>query len=494
MKSNFNATLLFMAFYIANAQISIAEDMVSQDTLLRVNAEQIRLSDQETLGWVGTSYLLEAAPHFFVGASLYGAATGERGGFFSIGPEFTWRNSFSDDWSSDIGLYLGGGGGGGANSLVGGGFVVRPHLDLSYSFGPYQAGLTASLVRFPTGTISSQQLGVVFSAQHDFAHLDQQPKDTSVKFLQGGLGFNRIRGTVAAYNGKLLNGSKVKQTVTMLGMRADHLLSPNVYWGVEVVGAADGVLGGYGEYLATLGAELPVVQDMLHVGGRVALGMAGGGGAATKGGMLAKAGINFILDWGKRYHTSLEGGYVIAPQGRMQAQYISADLTVDLNHPYAAFDAFEIGRYEWQMGLFNYSTVIPKGSVSSVPLGGVEIRVNRFLDNHFYHGLHIMYAAQGRNYGGYGHTFADVGYRTSPLLKSHVSLAAEIAVGGGGGANISVGGGALYMGNLYLDYQHSSKLGVRLGIGRLKALQGSLDTMVSEVLMTYTYDLEEMIR
>ncbi|MDX8388322.1 MAG: hypothetical protein R8M46_07305, partial [Ghiorsea sp.] len=137
------------------------------------------------------------------------------------------------------------------------------------------------------------------------------------------------------------------------------------------------------------------------------------------------------------------------------------------------------------IGTITYNAVIPSNSPSSVPLTGVEIRVNRFINQHLYHGLQIMYAAQGSNYGGYGHTFADIGYKSSAYKD--FSLSAELAAGGGGGASISVGGGALYMGNIYLDYKLNNDLNIRLGAGQLKALKGSLNTTVSELLITYNY-------
>ncbi len=492
MVINKRIILLLSICYWTSANASEeTSQIVSQKALFKVSTEQIMLPDNEPLGWIGSSYLLEVYPNFYIGGSLYGAATGNRGGFFSIGSEFTWRKELSQHWSSDIGTYIGGGGGAGANSLVGGGLVIRPHLDLLYTLDNYQIGVSASNVRFPYGTISSNQMGLVFTSLNDFTHTEQHSETIStITQSANGLGFHRIRGTAALYNGQLFESSNIDDTVTMLGMRADHFINPTTYWGIEVVGAAGGKLGGYGEYLATLGVEYPILrQDILNIGGRVGIGMAGGGGAATKGGLIAKTGITLSANLSEHYHLSLEGGYMLAPAGKMQAKYIGADLTLDLSSPYTQTSSETVSNYEWQIGIFNYHAVTLENNTKSSPFSGVEIRINRFLSEHIYHGLHIMYAAKGANYGGYGHTFADIGYRF-PVLHT-LSLSTEVAVGGGGGGKISVGGGALYMGNIYLDYQLNNTLKLRLGIGRLQSLKGALNTTVSELLITYDYSLTE---
>jgi hypothetical protein len=63
-------------------------------------------------------------------------------------------------------LYVGGGGG--AAAPVGSGLMLRPHVDLLADLGGWQAGLSASHVRFPDGAIRSTQLGLVVSLPDRF--------------------------------------------------------------------------------------------------------------------------------------------------------------------------------------------------------------------------------------------------------------------------------------------------------------------------------------
>ncbi len=465
----------------------VAEQGETQQALLKLDIEQINLSDTEQLGWVGATYQWQTFEDIFIGGSLYGGITGERGGFFSLGTSLTWRHQLSDTWLIDAGLYLGGGGGGGANRLVGGGLTFRPHIDVLYRMKDGAVGISASHVRFPTGTVSSNQVGLTFTHQHDFFLADTQ--QTQQTFEKGGFGFDRIRGVAAIYHGVLRRAGNSNERATMVGARADHWLNPTMYWSAEIVGAAGGELGGYADYLAALGVEYPVLQDRLFVGGRVGMGMGGGGGALTQGGLLGKVALNAAWYMTDDIAVTLEGGYLVAPLGDMRVKYASFELSTDLDKPFRDEYERDTTMYEWQAGVFNYHTVVPSHSASSIPFAASEITVNRFFTDSAYYGVHMMYAAKGGTYGGYGAAFVSLGY--SVEIGSDISLSVEVAAGGGGGGATAVGGGALYMGNIYADYRFTENLGLRLGLGRMRALQGGLDTTVSEAMLTYRYQVLE---
>ena len=463
------------------------QGMAAKNALLKLYMEEINLTEHERLGWLGSSYLLEAFPGVFVGGSLYGAVTGRRGGFFSLGSEVLWRKRLGKHGYVDMGMYVGGGGGGAANALVQGGLMIRPHIDLSYAFSAYQLGLSMSHVRFPYGTISSNQIGISVSHPHSFYHIGDADA-ASVSDMDGGLGVHRIRGVTALYQGNLF-GKSHHDAAVMLGARADYLMNEQYFWSLEVVGAAGGKLGGYAEYLLGLGASYPVFENVLRLGYRMGMGMGGGGGAATQGGLLAKASLFGEVRLASDVCLALEGGYMGALQGKMKVRYADAALVVDLDQPYAASYHTTLSDYEWQAGVFHYHTVIPRGQTTSVPMTASEIVVNRFPDEHWYHGVHMMYAARGGRYGGYGAAFVSLGYKKSWFGDVAVSL--EFAAGGGGGGATSVGGGALYMVNTYMDYALTPSVGLRLGAGRLKAIEGALDTLTSTMMLTYTYSVEE---
>src|SRR5689334_1111257 len=100
----------------------------SYDARTRLGAEHIRLPGGERLGLVGLTELVSVGHEWWVGPGVYGAMTGRRGGLFVPGAEVAWSHPFNDWLALDTGLFAGGGGGG--NAPVGGGLMLRPHVDL----------------------------------------------------------------------------------------------------------------------------------------------------------------------------------------------------------------------------------------------------------------------------------------------------------------------------------------------------------------------------
>ena len=69
-----------------------------------VGFESIRLPQSEKLGLVGTSVLFQFADSWSFGPAVYGAATGERGGFFVGGVELQHRTVLAQNLSLAAGL------------------------------------------------------------------------------------------------------------------------------------------------------------------------------------------------------------------------------------------------------------------------------------------------------------------------------------------------------------------------------------------------------
>ena len=138
-------------------------------TNVTVGVERVRLADGEAIGLLGVSYIAELAPGWWLGPAIYGAAGGDRGGLFTWGVEGQRRWRPAPRWQLGAGLYVGGGGGAGAP--VGGGLMLRPHADLLRDFGGWSAGISASQVRFPNGSIHSTQLGLLVAVNDTFAYL-----------------------------------------------------------------------------------------------------------------------------------------------------------------------------------------------------------------------------------------------------------------------------------------------------------------------------------
>ncbi|MGZ3238221.1 MAG: hypothetical protein ACXU8A_12690, partial [Burkholderiaceae bacterium] len=93
--------------------------LIHNNASLRFGFEELTLPGDEKMGVLGTTYLIEVAPHVYLGPAAYSSISGHRGGFYTVGGELAWRQKLVSNMSLEAGAYVGGGGGG--SSLVGGG-------------------------------------------------------------------------------------------------------------------------------------------------------------------------------------------------------------------------------------------------------------------------------------------------------------------------------------------------------------------------------------
>lgn len=447
-----------------------------------LGVEQIALPGNESMGMLGTTYLLQVTPGLYLGPAAYGAIAGQRGGFFTAGAELAWQQNLYSRLEVQAGLYAGGGGGG--PSTVGGGLMLRPHLDLLWNFGPSRAGVSASSVRFPGGIINSRQIGLVFSAASDFAYTTPDQVglwlDTPDRH---GVGFDRVLATVGSYRPST---GAVSNSIGYAGMRMEHFFTRSLYWGIEAAGAASGNASGYAEFLGTLGAETPLWDDKLALGARLAIGMGGGSAALVSvgGGQLDKLGAYATAHLSHAAHLSVESGYATASSGKFRARYGSVNFTWDLDHPYASGSRAIIAGNEWAIGAEHYSAALHKdGSHSS--LDAVTLKLNRYL-NHAVYLTGQAHSAYRGSSGGYSAGLVGAGWRTQ-TFSGGVSAAAEMLIGAAGGGLVDTRGGAIVQAMVYLGMDIGQQAGVKLGAGRIKSLNGALSSNVLGVSADFLF-------
>lgn len=448
---------------------------------LRLGFEQTTLPGNEAMGMVGTSYLIQIAPGFYFGPAAYGAITGDRGGFFTMGGEVAWRQNLASRLGMEAGVY--GGGGGGGALPVGGGLMIRPHLDLLWDFGGYHAGISASNVRFPNGSINSNQFGLVFSADSDFSYFNPNQIGQQVD-VQGrsGVGFDRVLITAGVYQQR--SDTTASSSIGYVGARLEQFYSPALYRGIEAAGAASGSAAGYAEFLGTLGAETPVWDDKLAIGARLALGMGGGGAVPVGGGGLVKLGAYATVNLSRDTHLTLEGGYANAPDGDFRATYGSANFVWDLDHHYASDRQATIVGNEWVIGTEHYSGAAHKDG-SKHDLDAVTIKLNRYLTDSIYltGQAHSAYSGHA---GAYSVGLVGAGCHTRRFAHG-LAAGVELLVGAAGGGSVDTSGGAVMQPMIYLGMDLTDAVALRLGAGKVKSLKGSLDSNVVDISVSFAF-------
>ena len=220
---------------------------------------------------------------------------------------------------------------------------------------------------------------------------------------------------------------------------------------------------------------------MLTVGARAAVGMAGGGGVSTGGGLLVKGGVYGIVRLGNDLGLSLEGAYACAPDGNFRAPQASIGLVWALDGPASSGPAARPARTDFSVGGERYDA--PRSDGSERALGAVALKLDRYLTPNFYITGKVLAAASG---GASGYTSALVGAGWMQPLGSRLHVGAELLAGAGGGGGV-VGDGALVEPRVFVGVQITPTLGLRAGAGRIKAIDGPLNSNVFDLSLTLAY-------
>jgi hypothetical protein len=471
----------------------------SLDARTRFGGEFIHLPGGERLGLVGITELVSIGKEWWAGPGVYSAMTGRRGGLFVPGAEVAWSHPLEDWLGIDVGLFAGGGGGG--NAPVGGGLMLRPHVDLVWHPTPgFYTGPTWSVVRFPDGgRIDSHQFGWMFdfASSFDVRHVDGFDGNKGTDGRADGLGFDRIDATftVAKPHGTLhvSSGTPLTQTIGLVGMRAEHNVDRGgpLWFGLEAAGAASGGVAGYAEVLGAAGLRWPVLGDRFSLGGSVALGAGGGGDIDTGGGAIGKADLDATLRVTDSLGLSVQGGVERSRNGAFEARTASVALTWWLDAPSSRTDLLQpepaqATRMEYAAGLERYDAVRKTGG--SRPLGAGMLQVNRFVTPHVYVTGQAHSAVAG-GAGAYSVGLFGVGTQW-PVLPS-VRIGAEALAGAAGGGGVQTHGGAIGEGRGYVDVALGSVVSLRVGAGRIRSLHGGgLDAPVVDAALVFRFGVD----
>jgi hypothetical protein len=445
--------------------------------------EQLRLPADEKMGLASASVLFPLGGQWWAGPAVYGAASGQRGGLFVGGAELQRRFVLPWRWDLRAGLFAGGGGG--AAAPVGGGLMLQAAATLTHDIGPLRGGLSWSHVRFPSGEISSSQLGLVLSWERPFRYFDWQsagqPQPASGTT---GLGFQRLAGTVSAYQ---LRGSDTRR-VGLVGGRAERQATPSgVFTGIEAAAAASGGAAGYMEILGNVGWRWTPMPSTLPIAieARGALGLGGGGGMPTEGGAIGKVAIGASIDWGRGWRSGVELGEVRGLGSTLRAHTAQVWLAMDLEPPADAPGSGTISRNEWSATLQHHLHARRKDG-SAASLDTVGMKLDRFVDEHLYLSVQAHSAFAG-GAGAYSIGLVGAGLATSPGLGTR--FGAELLAGAAGGGGVATGSGAIVQSMVWAGWAATPESQWRLGVGAVKALRGDLRSAVVEVAWTRSLGL-----
>lgn len=491
--------LIFGMFFMHTA---CAAEVTINKGFYRTSYETVTLPNDEKMGLIAIDYLLGSDMGFYYGLGGYGALSGERGGFFTGGLELGYQRTLFNNISLDLGLF--GGGGGGGSAPQGGGLMLRPHAGLLYDAFSWRAGLSYSLVLFPNGDIGSDQIALQLEIPFETVSADTKASPFLYRSLQryaDAYDFGWIDRYFAATLQRYFPAGGTRDTsgqadlenITLIGFEYGSYIDKHWFGFLETAGAMAGGAGGYAEVLGGLGYD-HAFNEKSGIKAKLSLGSGGGGQVDTGGGFISKAAAAAYYKPFRPLTVNAEAGYIAAPDGSFNARSAKLSLAYDLTFLGIGDDLRHIDAYEaittgeWELRIVNQAylpsdTILSNGKEGAVELIGLKI--DRYIDESFYM-TGQAYGAYSGGVGGYASGLVGLGYRT-PRFFEKISFYGELLGGAGAGGGVVTDGGSVIQPMAGAGYAISKALDLQVGIGRIVALRGHLDTTVADIGVGYRF-------
>ncbi|MDH3326311.1 MAG: hypothetical protein OEM38_06295, partial [Gammaproteobacteria bacterium] len=299
--------------------------------------ENISLGGSEKMGLLGGNYLID---HYswYSGLGVYGAVTGDRGGFFTGGLHLGKNQPLFRGYFFDANAFVGGGGGGSAPQ--GGGLMLRTALGLGKQITNNRYFLGLSRVYFPNGAIDSTQLTIAYSRQFTALHFPGWYSGSTLweRWADSALGKNKKYQQVsmemltyfpaAGVMGR--NFGNYNSVLGMLGVRFSQRLNDVVWGEFETAGAMSGGIDGFAQVLGGISFKQPLTRRFSFNGGWL-LGAAGGGNVDTGGGVITRVFTGVEVALFKQWSSYLQFGYATVLDGGFSANTINLNLVYSFN-------------------------------------------------------------------------------------------------------------------------------------------------------------------
>ena len=491
----------FLKNQFDSTKASSMEPTTWRNRILRFSFEEIDMPDEgEYMGLYSIGAYDRLNPWLYGGITLYGAATGRRGGFFTGGYTLGMERQLTDNWILDAGYYAGAGGGGAA--AQGGGLMTRPHVGIKYDFNWSTLGLNYSYVDFPNGDISSDaialSLDIPFSSpllyweDDDLAAADYFGADLSNVSRHRSHIAARVRSYFPASGSRNISGGSLDDSLGIVGVDYSYFLDENWFATFETAGAMTGGVGGYAELLGGIGYRLPLTKDdRLALLPALTIGGAGGGDVKTGGGFVARANLGLEYPLFPDLNMIIEGGYLTAPDGNFDTPYVGFNLAYVMQNfardqkgvPLTETDLIQINKWRFRPAHQWYFDAQRKNSSPRDMhlLGG---KIDWMGGDWWYLTGQGLSAYEG-GAGGYSEGHWGVGV-IGPRWKNW-QLYGEMLIGAGGGGGVDSGSALLYKPSIGLEFNLNDDFSLQTGIGKVISKEGNLDANTLDVSLVWRF-------
>ena len=468
---------------------------------LRFAFEEINMPDAgEYMGLYSIGAYDRLNSWLYGGITLYGAATGSRGGFFTGGYTLGMERKLTDKWILDAGYYVGAGGGGAA--AQGGGLMISPHIGLKYDFNWSALGLNYSYVDFPNGDISSDaialSLDIPFSApilyweDDELSAADYFGADLRNMSRHRSHVAPRVRSYYPASGSKTTSGGILDDSLGLVGVEYSYFLDKNWFATFETAGAIFGGVGGYAELLAGIGYRFPLTKDeRLALLPALTIGGAGGGSVETGGGFVARTNLGMEYLISSDLSLILDGGYLTAPGGNFDSPYLGFNLAYLMENfaqdqkgaPLAETDVIKTNKWRFRPSHQWYFDAQRKGgALRDMQLLGGKLD---WMGGDWWYLTGQGLSAYEGGAGGYSEGHWGLGI-VGPNWKNW-QLYGEMLIGAGGGGGVDSGSALLYKPSIGLEYNLTDNFSLQTGIGKVISKEGNLNANTSDVSLVWRF-------
>ncbi len=477
------------------------EPITWRNRTLRFSFEDIDMPDAgENMGLYSIGAYDRLTPWLYGGVTLYGAATGRRGGFFTGGYTLGFEYELTDNWILDAGGYVGAGGGGAA--AQGGGLMLRPHIGLKYDFGWSLLGLNYSNIDFPNGDISSDTIALSLDIPFSSPSLNWKDDGMTAADYFGDDISNvsrhrshlaaRVRTYYPTSGSKTNSGRSLDDSLGLVGVDYSYFLNENWFTTFETAGAASGGVGGYAELLAGLGYRLPLTKDdRLAMLPSLTIGGAGGGDVDTGGGFVARANLGLEYRFSSDISMIMDAGHLTSPDGNFDTSYVGLNLAYvmetfaqDQKGAYLTeTDLVQTNKWRFRPSHQWYFDAQRKGgSARDMQLLGGKID---WMGGDWWYLTGQGLSAYEGGAGGYSEGHWGIGF-LGPNWKN-CQIFGEMLIGAGGGGGVDSGSALLYKPSIGLEYILNDDFSLQTGIGKVISKEGNLDANTLDVSLVWRF-------
>lgn len=486
------------------AQAGESDGLTVTPARFKVTFETLELPGDEDMGLLGGSFLFDTTDWLSVGGSVYGATTGDRGGFITLGLTGEVRKELTRNSEINAGMFVGAGGGRGGSTLQGGGLMLRYHLGGQWNtkrLGSFGAGL--SYVDLPNGNIDSLQPYLTYEYPFNTL-LNPGWLITPEKTERTAISLPKLEHEFAIVyhyydipsEVRTDSGNPQHSSLELVGVEWQRYLNDTFFYKIESAGAMGGESNGYMQVLLGPGVRMKLGKSTaLKLSATV--GVAGGGSVATGGGLLVDATVALQQKLWKNWYAEVAGGYVNAPDGDFEAASLSAKLGHSFETPQAPGDNISLSNLKGftsqhlraritHQSYFEAASGWRNHHVDEdVQLLGIQL--DSFLNDYLYLTGQGIAAYEG-NAGGYMTGLIGSGLHL-PLFNSPLFLELEGLVGAAGGGGLDVAGGFVWQGNAGVGYELSDTCSLIASYGYMSAPQGNFRADTLSLSLAYRFSM-----